>query len=77
MCETVRLRIEKQGRGGKTVTVAEGFTRHLSDLEDLARRLKKSCGTGGTVRWGIVELQGDCRERVRPLLEKEGFRVKG
>jgi len=75
--ETVRLRIERQGRGGKTVTVADGFTRHLADLENLAKGLKRSCGTGGTVRWGVIELQGDCRDRVRPMLQKEGFVVKG
>jgi translation initiation factor 1 len=75
--ETIHLRIERQGRGGKTVTVAEGFTHRLEDLEKLARQLKQSCGTGGTVRWGVVELQGDCRDRIRPLLEKAGFQVKG
>jgi len=75
--ETIRLRIERQGRGGKTVTVADGFTRHLADLENLAKKLKQSCGTGGTVRWGLIELQGDCRDRIRPLLQKEGFEVKG
>jgi translation initiation factor 1 len=75
--EIIRLRIERQGRRGKTVTVAEGFTRHLSDLETIAKRLKQSCGTGGTVRWGIIELQGDHRDRIRPVLQQEGFEVKG
>ena len=75
--ETIRLRIERQGRGGKTVTVADGFTCHLSDLESLAKRLKQSCGTGGTVRWGVVELQGDRRDRIRPMLQQEGYQVKG
>ena len=77
MAEIVRMRIEKQVRGGKTVTVVDGFTRSLGDLEELARKLKSSCGTGGTFRWGVVEVQGDQRERIRPILEKEGFRVKG
>jgi translation initiation factor 1 len=75
--ETLRMRIEKQGRGGKTVTVIDGFTRRAEELEDLVRELKRSCGTGGTVRGGRIEVQGDARERVRVLLSDLGFTVKG
>lgn len=75
--ETIRLHIEKQGRGGKTVTVIEGFTRRAEELEDIARDLKRSCGTGGTVRASIIEIQGDARERLRVLLADLGFNVKG
>jgi translation initiation factor 1 len=57
--------------------VVEGFTRSLADLEGLGRRLKAACGTGGTVRWGVLELQGDRRDRVRVMLREEGFQVKG
>ncbi len=72
-----RLRIEKKGRAGKTVTVVDGLPRNTVFLRDLARELKKACGTGGTPDDGAVELQGDCREKVRELLEKKGLVVKG
>ena len=75
--ETIRLHLEKKNRAGKTVTVLEGFTRDSSYLEDLARRLKQSCGTGGTLRGLKIEIQGDFRIRLRDLLLREGFQVKG
>jgi len=71
------LRISKQGRGGKTVTVIDGFTRHADDLENLASDLKRSCGSGGTVRGMSIEIQGDARERLRIKLSGLGFAVKG
>jgi len=72
-----RLRIEKAGRGGKTVTVVFGLPQNASFLKDLAQDLKKSCGTGGAVREDGVELQGDLRDRVRELLVARNFTVKG
>ena len=75
--ETLRLRIEKKGRGGKTVTVISGFTRHVEEIERLASDLKRSCGSGGTVRGTSIEVQGDVRDRVRPKLSGLGFTVKG
>ncbi len=75
--ETIILRIEKKGRAGKTVTVLEGFTRHAQELEILAGRLKKACGTGGTLKGRSLEIQGDFRPRVREILLNEGFHVKG
>jgi len=75
--EIIRLHIEKKNRGGKTVTVLEGFTHDHHYLEELARRLKQSCGTGGTLKDRIIEIQGDFRPRLRELLSKEGFQVKG
>ena len=71
------LRMEKKGRGGKTVTVVDGLPRNASFLKDLCQELKRACGTGGAVGDGTVELQGDLRERVRELLLKKGFVVKG
>lgn len=69
------LKRVKSGRGGKTVTEISGFT-GVSDAEiaDLAKRLKASCGVGGTVKGRVVEIQGDAREACCALLEKEGFR---
>jgi translation initiation factor 1 len=72
-----KLRVEKTGRGGKTVTVVYGLPRNVRFLEELSRDLKRSCGAGGAVADGAVELQGDLRDRVRELLRKKGFVVKG
>ena len=69
--------MEKKGRGGKTVTVVDGLPRNAAFLKDLSQDLKRACGTGGAVQEGAVELQGDLRERVRELLLKKGFVVKG
>ena len=59
------------------VTVIDGLPQNAEFLAELAGALKKSCGTGGTVRTGAVELNGDVRERIRPLLAARGFTVKG
>ena len=72
-----KLRIEKAGRGGKTVTVVFGLPQNAAFLRDLAQDLKKGCGTGGAIREDGVELQGDLRDRVRELLIARNFRVKG
>src|SRR5713226_5566649 len=72
-----KLRVEKKGRGGKTVTVVDGLPRNASFLKDLCQDLKRACGTGGAVGDGAVELQGDLRDRVRELLMEKGFLVKG
>jgi translation initiation factor 1 len=71
------LRVEKAGRGGKTVTVVDGLPRNVAFLRDLCSDLKRACGTGGTVTDGAVELQGDLRDRIREFLLKKGFGVKG
>jgi len=72
-----KLRMEKAGRGGKTVTVVYGLPHNDEFLKDLAKELKRACGTGGTATDEGVELQGDIRDRVRDLLVKKGFQVKG
>ena len=72
-----KLRIEKAGRGGKTVTVVDGLPNNATFLKELVQELKKACGVGGAVRDGAVELQGDQRPRVREQLEKKGYVVKG
>ena len=72
-----KLRIEKSGRAGKTVTVVYDLPRNAAFLKELAQELKRSCGTGGTAGDGTVELQGDVRDRVRPVLARKGFTVKG
>jgi predicted translation initiation factor SUI1 len=72
----VRVRRESKGRGGKTVTVIYGVPMAPQELSSLAARLKKKCGTGGTVKEGTIVIQGDVVDAVMPLLEKEGFTVK-
>ncbi len=72
-----KLRMEKKGRSGKTVTVVDGLPRNDAFLKDLCQELKRACGTGGTVVEGAVELQGDLRDRVRDVLQKKAFVVKG
>lgn len=72
-----KLRVEKAGRGGKTVTVVYDLPRNEAFLKQLAQDLKRACGTGGAVGDGTVELQGDLRDRVRAALHKKGFMVKG
>jgi translation initiation factor 1 len=72
-----KLRVEKKGRGGKTVTVVYDLPRNAAFLEKLSQELKRACGTGGAVGDGTVELQGDLRDRVRAVLQDKGFVIKG
>lgn len=78
---TAVLRIEKQGRGGKTVTVIDGLPKLNIFLKDLTKRLKNSCGSGGTFsmegKEGVIEIQGDKRDLIRTLLAKENIKTKG
>jgi translation initiation factor 1 len=69
----VRLLRDRKGRGGKTVTLVAGVP---GRLESLASDLKRLCGTGGTVRGDVIEIQGDVRERIKAELEKRGYKVK-
>ena len=71
------LRLEKKGRGGKSVTVVAGLPRNQAFLAALAAELKRACGTGGTAADGAVVIQGDQRERLRPLLAAKGWGVRG
>jgi translation initiation factor 1 len=72
-----KLRMEKKGRGGKTVTVISGLPQNAAFLKELIQELKRACGTGGAVVDGEIELQGELRERVREVLTKRHFLVKG
>lgn len=74
---TAKLRMEKSGRGGKTVTVVYGLPQNAEFLKTLTQELKRTCGTGGTATEDGVELQGDLRDRVREFLRKKGYTVKG
>jgi translation initiation factor 1 len=72
-----KLRMEKKGRGGKTVTVVYDLPKNDAFLKELAGELKRACGTGGAVADGAVEIQGDMRDRIREVLTKKGWTVKG
>jgi translation initiation factor 1 len=71
----VRVRREVGGRRGKTVTTVAGVTLDDAGLRELAGRLKKRCGVGGSVKDGVIELQGDHREVVTEVLGGEGYDV--
>ena len=71
------MRMEKQGRAGKTVTVVDGFTREKRLMEDLLSEFRRTLSTGGTFRETTILLQGDHRVKLRVLLKGKGFAVKG
>ena len=71
----VEVRRETGGRGGKTVTTASGFLGiGLPEKEQLCKKMRGSCGCGGTVKDGVIEIQGDQRETVARILTEAGFR---
>ena len=72
----VRVGRETKGRKGKGVTVVTGLPLGGPELADLARKLKKRCGSGGTVRDGVIEVQGEHRDTLCAELERLGYRVK-
>ncbi len=72
----VRLLRDRKGRGGKTVTLIAGLSGSPTALAALASELKRLCGTGGTLRGELIEIQGDHRERLRSELERRGYTVK-
>ncbi|MFM1604708.1 MAG: translation initiation factor, partial [Porticoccaceae bacterium] len=73
---TVRIRRETKGRKGKGVTTISGIELPEADLKALAKQLKKKCSTGGTIKLGTIEIQGDHRDLLRTELEKLGHKVK-
>ena len=73
---TVRLRREVKGRGGKTVIVITGLPLDDKSLGTLGKKLKKRCGTGGCVKDGAIEIQGEHRDTLNVELTKLGYRVK-
>ena len=66
---------ETAGRGGKTVTVVQGFTGiGQAEKEELAKKIQKACGAGGTVKQGRIEIQGDQRATATRILAAAGFK---
>ncbi|MGZ5269001.1 MAG: translation initiation factor Sui1 [Ramlibacter sp.] len=72
----VRISRETKGRGGKAVTVVRGLGADAVTLETMARQLKAACGSGGTVKDGAVEVQGDHRDKIATLLTGLGHKVR-
>lgn len=71
--QRLKIRLETKHRGGKTVTLVDGFTGNSNDLEILGKKLKTHCGTGGSVKDGIIIIQGDQREKIKGYLVKNGY----
>jgi len=72
----VRIKRETKGRKGKGVSLITGLQLTESELKVLAKSLKQLCGTGGAVKDGIIEIQGDHREVLKTALEKQSYTVK-
>ena len=71
--QKLRVRIEKNHRGGKTVTIVSGFVSSDDDLKELGRLLKTKCGVGGSQKDGEILVQGDFKEMVIQILKQEGY----
>lgn len=73
---TLKIRLETNGRGGKAVTVVFELPNNEAYFKELSQKLKGLCGTGGSFKNNMIEIQGDHREKIKTHLEKLGFKVK-
>ena len=74
--QTVYLHRDSKGRGGGVVTLVKKLVLSEDDMKELARKLKQLCGSGGTVKEGVIEIQGEHREKIAEALKKMGYKVK-
>lgn len=72
--QKLKLIIDTKHRGGKTVSMVQGFIGTTSDLELLGKQIKNACGTGGSAKDGIIIIQGDQREKILQWLLKNGYK---
>jgi translation initiation factor 1 len=73
--QKLKVRLETKHRAGKAVTLVEGFSGTNEDLEDLGKKLKNFCGTGGSAKDGEIIVQGDQRDKVLQWLQKNGYKL--
>lgn len=74
--QIIYLHRESSGRGGKAVTLVKNLLLSNNDLKSLAKKLKQECGTGGTIKENVIEMQGEQREKIADILRKLGYKVK-
>ena len=74
--QVAELRRERKGRGGKTVTTITGLHLSSAELKRLSKQLKQACGAGGAIKDGVIEIQGDHRDKIAALLQDKGFTTK-
>lgn len=74
--QTAYLHRDKGGRGGKVVTLVKNLVLSEDDLKSLAKQLKQECGSGGTVKDGVIEIQGEHRDKIASVLQRLGYKVK-
>lgn len=74
--QIVYLHRESKGRGGRGVSLVKNLALNEKDLKTLAKKLKQACGSGGTVKNGVIEIQGEHRERIAEILQKMGYKTK-
>lgn len=74
--QTIYLHRESSGRGGKAVTLVKNLVLSNDEMKSLAKKLKQECGTGGTIKDDVIEMQGEQREKIAALLRTLGYKVK-
>ena len=74
--QTIYLHRDSKHRGGKDVTILKGFVLNETDLISIAKTLKQACGSGGTIKDGDIEIQGEHREKIAEILRKLGYKTK-
>ncbi len=74
--QRLMVSLDRKARGGKQVTLVEGFTGSEDDLKELARELKQACGVGGSAKNGEMLIQGDFRDRIVEILTSRGYKAR-